>query len=247
MTTRPLPPFYQPPSQPHFRMTRNLLFFGKAGAGKSTVANAILGSDFFPVGTSIQSTTRKTEIHSTRDFCSNGLTYGVALVDTVGVADNHPSRSLVERANQGITMFKSVNLIVFVFKLERFTKQERDSFQTVMTLLRSSPNASAVTALVVTCCDQKSEQAREEIMYDLQKSAKSVTHFAQKGIFMVGLPTLDQVPSQVRQHCEQNRKIDEMKLQSLTTASHYEVPMKPGEIQLHDNSSFDLKKLVGFN
>ncbi len=209
----------------HFRMTRNILFFGKAGAGKSTVANAIIGSDVFPVE---RSTIRQANLLSACDFpSSDGCMYRVALVDTVGVADSHQSRSLLERTNNGITKLKSVNLILFVFKLERFTTQERDSFQEVMRILNKTRYASTVTALVVTCCDQKSEEAREEIKHELRKSEVNVVQFARKGIFLVGFPALNQLPPPLRSHYEQSRKIDEVKLRELTTESHQIVPIQP--------------------
>ncbi len=202
--------------------TRNILIFGKIGTGKSTVANAILGCHVFPVGTSIDSTTRQAREVSQSGISFNGLTYSVTLVDTVDATDSHPSKSLQKRVENSIKKFESFNLILFVFKLERYTTQESESFQMVMKLLGSNQNASAVTALVVTCCEQKSEQAREKIKHQLRTST-NVAPFARKGIFLVGLPNLDEASPPLKQHYEGKKEEDEVNLQSLITTLHQEV------------------------
>lgn len=220
--------------QTTFSETRNILIFGQVGAGKSTVANAILGSDAFNVGKSIQSTTRQAEMPIVHGVVKNDCKFNVALVDTVSVAGSRASGkyNLQDRMKEGITKIESVNLILFVSKLERHTNQEKDSFEEVMKHLRSSCSqktlASAVTAFVVTCCEQKSEEAREEIKHELRMST-TVTQFAQKGIFLVGLPNLDEVPERLRQHHQENRKRDEEKLKSLTIASKQKVSFNQAE------------------
>ncbi len=220
------------PTQPP--KTRKILIFGKAGAGKSTVANAIIGVDVFEVAGSIQSTTRKAIMRYEEGKGSDGFTYKVALVDTVGVGDSRPPKSLQERAMSGSKKLKAVNLILFVFKLERFTQQEKESFQAVMKFLGSSPNASAVTALIVTCCEQKDEQAREQIKHELKQSTK-VAQFSQKGIFLVGLPPLNQLPPPIKEHYEQIIIEDTTKLQILTKKSHQEETINPGDSQVYTN------------
>ncbi len=57
----------------------------------------------------------------------------------------------------------------------------------------------------------------------------TVARFAQKGIFLVGLPNLDEVPEPLRQHCEEGKKRDEGNLQSLTIASKQKVSLHPAK------------------
>ena len=72
-----------------------------------------------------------------REFVTNDCKFNVALVDTVSVADTRFSQKQnpQDRVKKGIKKIESVNLILFVSKLERYTKQERDSFETAMKLL----------------------------------------------------------------------------------------------------------------
>ncbi len=220
-------------AQPNSASTksRKILIFGKTGVGKRTIANAILGFNRLPIGTSIESATRQAGRVDFDEFVlPDGTSHKFAIVDTVSVTDTRSSKShIIERANSAIKKLKSVNLILFVTKLERFTHQERDSFQEVISLLQHSAYTSTVTAYIVTGCEQKSEADREAGKADIIAFAGNVTSFAKKGTHFVGLPALDQLPAPLRSHYEQIRQLDEIKLKKLVKESLVDIPIRPVE------------------
>ena len=198
---------------------RNILVLGKIGAGKASIANAILGSCVFFVGTSIQSTTREcNDTIAVKEHEAGCYKYKIALVDTVGVNKQHQDEE-IQRISKALKSFNSLSMIILVFKLERFTPQERESFQNVISVLKSSfKDPSSITALVVTNCEQKDSQAKEEIRRDLAlygTATAEVVQFAQKGTFLVGLPKLSELPLALKQHYELIVKDDEQQLQEL--------------------------------
>ena len=65
---------------------RNIIVLGKTGAGKSTVANQILGTNHFEVSTSTQSVTRRVRNGEAR-LTVDGVDYNIKIIDTVGLFD----------------------------------------------------------------------------------------------------------------------------------------------------------------
>ena len=199
--------------------TRNILIIGKTGAGKATIANAILGSNVFNVRSAIESTTRECDDTIAFDkHLVGGYNYKIALVDTVGVRDDRQQHQQIQRRlGEALTKFDSLSMIILVFKVERFTHQEKKSFQEVISVLKSSSNgASSITALVITNCEQKDDKARKGIRDNLaMHETAEVVQFAQKGIFLVGLPKLSEVPMELKHFIEQRNKSDEQQLQEL--------------------------------
>ena len=214
---------YHPAPACFSNLARNILIIGKTGAGKASIANAILDSNVFNVGTAIQSSTRKSDDTVTvKERPAGGYNYKIALVDTVGVRDNQGRRlnqQIEKRISEALKRFVSLSMIILVFKLERFTPQERESFQNVISVLKSSfKDPSSITALVVTNCEQKDSQAKEEIRRDLAlygTATAEVVQFAQKGTFLVGLPKISEIPLALKQHYEQSVKDDEQRLKEL--------------------------------
>ncbi len=204
---------------------RNILIIGMTGAGKASTANAILGGTVFRVGSAIQSTTRTSNDTATVGTHQvHGYKYKIAIVDTVGVADDRREDSSIQRKiNNALENFTKLNLIVLVFKNERFTSQERGSFTRAITALESRiPEASSITALVVTYCEQKDDKARKEIISNLEKEGAptaNIVHFARKGTCLVGLPKLSDVAEAVKEFTKQKVQSDEQKLQKMAKDS----------------------------
>ncbi len=200
---------------------RNILIIGKTGAGKASIANAVLGSKIFHVGGAIQGSTRKSDDRATvKEHQAGDYSYKISLVDTVGVRDDRQQHQKMQRRiNEALNNFDSLSMIVLVFKLERFSPQERESLQEVISVLKSRlVNASLITALVVTCCEQKDDQAREEILRDLAMhgtETAEVVQFAQIGTTLVGLPKLSEVPPALKQFIEQRVTSDVQQLREL--------------------------------
>ena len=198
---------------------RNILIIGTTGAGKASIANAILGTNLFPVGSAIQSTTRKSNIAFKNYQAEDDYDYNIATVDTVDVADNPKGRNIKKKIQRALNNFTSLNLIILVFKNERFTPQEQGSFtEAITTLSELVPNASTITVLVVTYCEQKDDQARDEIKKELGKQGAptaSIEDFAQIGTYLVGLPKLSDVAPPLKKFIEQRLYSDEQTLQEL--------------------------------
>ncbi len=196
---------------------RNIVIIGKTGAGKATIANAILGSNKFTVGSSIQSSTRKSnESITCRRLQVGDHYYTIALVDTTEVRDDRQQdHKIQKRINEVLTTFSHFNMIILVFKSEQFTPQEKESFQKVISILK---DVSLVAALVVTCCELKDEEEREEIKKKLamyESATEEVVQFAKKGIFLVGLPKITEIPPALKRFYEQRVESDQQKLQTL--------------------------------
>lgn len=199
---------------------RNILIVGMTGAGKASTANAILGDNTFYVGSAIQSTTRKSnDAVTVRNHEAHGYNHNITIVDTVGVADDRDDRNIQRKIDDALDNFTSLNLIIFVFKNERFTAQERESFNGAITALEPRiPNASSITALIVTYCEQKDDQSREELRTELEKQGsptKVIADFAQKGTFLVGLPKLSEIAPALKQFVKRQVQRDERKLREM--------------------------------
>ncbi len=207
---------------------RNILIIGKTGSGKASIANAILSSNVFHVGTAIQSTTRECD-DTIKTIEVGQYAYTIALVDTVGVRDDQQHEQIQTRMREALKSFESLSMILLVFKLERFTPQEKVSFQEVVSVLTSRfNNVSAITALIVTCCEQKDDQARNLIRENLaMHDTAKVVQFAQKGTFLVGLPKLSEVPPEIKQIIELKINSDEQQLQDLAKQASMKENIQP--------------------
>eukprot|EP01115_Flamella_aegyptia_P013102 TRINITY_DN6814_c0_g1_i2.p1 TRINITY_DN6814_c0_g1~~TRINITY_DN6814_c0_g1_i2.p1 ORF type:complete len:241 (-),score=60.22 TRINITY_DN6814_c0_g1_i2:49-738(-) len=170
---------------------RNIVL-GKTGAGKSTLANKITGSDTFPVSSSIQSVTRKaTHTEVKVNDSDRGIEYQFKVVDTVGLFDTRISNRTI--LNEVKTYFRDkvpegVNLVIFVFKNGRFTREEQETFQFIIDNFKEE--ISDISLLVITGCDNEDEQGRANIIREFKTNSVTapIAKFMGKGIITVGFP-----------------------------------------------------------
>ena len=175
---------------------RNIVVLGKTGAGKSTVANQILGTDIFEVSTSIQSVTRRIK-NGEAKLTVDDVDYNIKIIDTVGLFDtgaitnNEIIRVIKTHFQQQVP--EGVNLVLFVFKEGRFTKEEKETFDYI--IAKFSKEISDISALVITNCELKSETAREKIIAEFRENVttKPIAEFVKKGIFTVGFPNIEEI------------------------------------------------------
>ena len=178
---------------------RNIIVVGKTGSGKSTLANKIICQDgTFNIGDEFHAVTDQVKsVIETVDI--EGKQYLINMIDTVGLRDTGKSdnevmkeikKELRARAPEGL------NLIIFVFKHGRFTREEIKVFKKI------SENFTEVirdfSLLVLTNCDRKSKRAREDIVKRFKEDPLTEKFGAmmRKGIHCVGLPDVKDLNEQ---------------------------------------------------
>ncbi len=200
---------------------RGVMVVGKTGAGKSTVANAIIGSDNrFRVSSSLQSCTYQS------DHCevmlpdnASGCTYRAKIMDTVGLFDTGPITN-----DQTIAALKAyvnthfsdgINLIIFVLREGRFTPEEKRSLDFIRE--KFSNEISEISALVITNCDQMTEDARTRLVEEFKTNplTKDTADFMKAGIYTVGFPSREfycNLPEMFKHYFEQSIAKDRIML-----------------------------------
>lgn len=160
-------------SLPH----RSIVIFGRKGAGKSTVGNSLSQSNKFPVGRILAN---KEEWPSRTDFVSNNVSYTFYMVDAI------PRR----RPTPGIFTFpENVSLMIFVFRYGCFTQEEKQFFERIIGIFNEQ-QLKTIAALVVTGCDDLSEESKDEYIrrFKEDENSKKIARVMQRGIFCVTFP-----------------------------------------------------------
>ena len=179
--------------------TRNVIVLGKTGCGKSTLANKIICKDgSFKIGSELQCVTAEVEM-VTETVNIDGKDYKINMIDTVGFQDptRHDSDIMKDiKKELRLRCPEGLNLIIFVYKNGRFTKDEQKIFT------RISNNFSDIikdfSLLVITNCDGKKPEIRKKIVQDFTEAevTKKFGAMMQKGIYCVGLPDIKEINEQ---------------------------------------------------
>ena len=182
-------------SKPARTEYRNIIVVGKTGAGKSTVANKIIGDDVFKVSDSLRAVTKR-QTHTMVDLEYVDVTYKIKMVDTVGLFDTGESKItndaivdklrtyLIDKCPDGI------NLVLFVFKKGRFTDEERQTFDIIIKEFKRE--VSEFSALVITHCAMGTKARQEYLdLFTKDSSTRNISSFVKKGIYPVDFPPLD--------------------------------------------------------
>ena len=183
---------------------RTVLVVGKTGAGKSTVANKILGREAFNVKNVASSVTSEVEAKCSLvyDRFSN-TRYKFRVIDTLGAFDTNLKNDAV------ITKIKEffqndspdgVNLVLFVFRKARFTQEERQTFDYIIKNFKKE--ISNYSALVLTHCDGGSDAANQQFRQSFEDEVNDIADFMKKGIYMVGFPDLSNMRPRIKEAME---------------------------------------------
>jgi len=118
---------------------------------------------------------------------------------------------------------EGINLVLFVHSQERFTSQEKETFDC---MIKHFPSFSCVAGLVITKREGEDEDCRHEIIKEFQESegTKDIAAFMKRGIVVVGFPDLKRCKQQLKKVFEEGMQVDEQKLKQLVFTSE-DIPM----------------------
>ena len=183
-------------SRPARTEYRNIIVVGKTGAGKSTVANKIVGDNVFPVADSLQSVTKR-QTHSIVELDYGDVTYKIKMVDTVGLFDTGASKITNDAIVDNLRKYlkdkcpDGINLVLFVFRKGRFTDEERQTFDIIIKEFKRE--VSEFSALVITHCAM-GKKGRQDYLDSFTKDSgtRNISSFVKKGMYPVDFPPLDE-------------------------------------------------------
>ena len=159
---------------------RCVVLLGKSGAGKSTVANQLVGCDTlssntepapFRVATEVLQSVTREVTHVKFELQQDTKKYQITVIDTVGLFDTELEGNdiifdkIEEYFEKEIT---GVNIILFVFKQGRMTAEEKEVFTFLDTTLKEE--MSPISALVVTGCENKNHKARGDLVDEFKRN-----------------------------------------------------------------------------
>ena len=209
---------------------RCVVLIGKSGAGKSTVANHLVGHDplskereppFYISKQVLQSVTRDVtdEIVS---FDRDGITYEIRVIDTVGLFDTHieGKDEIFDKIEEYFKdRIEGINLILFIFKKGRFTKEEQDVFSFVRE--RFKAEISPISALAITCCENDDHDARQELIREFNSNpdTKDIANQMEMGLYPVGFPPIQIMMPQLQQAYKPTMERDREALISLAVTA----------------------------
>ena len=186
---------------------RCVLLLGKSGAGKSTVANHLVGYDPlspnkppFRVSEAVLARVTLEVQHETVEFMWENDLYRVTVVDTAGFFGNLMyEENIFDRFVQYIRESKlRIDLILFVMKKGRFTREENDGFPFIRAKFREKHIAgcpkdiSPISGLVVTGCENLEGTKREELVQEFKVNpyTREIASQMGMGIYTVGFPNV---------------------------------------------------------
>ena len=184
--------------------SRNILLLGKVGHCKSTLGNKILNYDgCFKINN--RACPQMCQGSALLWSASQHKNYEVKLYDHDGLFEGAIS---VDALSSEIP--QCLNLVIFVLKRGRsFDVHEREILETII----SKQKLSQVSALVLSHCEDLSEEEREEMIEQFKRDHQSVAELMGKVILAVGFPDSSHI--QPRSELSQRVEDDKKKLKQL--------------------------------
>ena len=177
---------------------RCVVLLGKSGAGKSIVANHLVGHDPLSLDEPPFADEAREVKHETVEFMWENDLYRVTVVDTPGLFF---PRLIYDRIVQYVREIKlRIDLILFVLKKGRFTQEEKAMFSLIMEKFRENQSAivgcpkeiSSISAVVVTGCETLTTAAQEELVrkFKVDSVTREIASQMGMGIYPVGFPNV---------------------------------------------------------
>ena len=169
---------------------RNVCVIGKSGAGKSTVANKLIGEEGFRVASCLEQGTIVIS-HNQVTFEHRGKLYRMTVIDTPGLFNQRlQNEDTIANIKKflGHLFSGGISLVLFVFSKGRFTVEEQACLELSISYFRR--DVSSIAALVVTNCDNMNAASRANYVdaFRSNQYTAAITAFMGKGIFTVGFP-----------------------------------------------------------
>ena len=186
---------------------REVVVFGEAGCGKSTLANRILGvpdSAGFKTGYSVKSLTKEIALR----IAVHG-NYQILMFDTPGFSgstDNNKKQMKIINSHFRNRCPNRINCILFVRAIGSFTKSEKSMFEVIKKELH--PRARSISALVITKCEDLNEDERRKYKTDFMsdKDTIEMAQFMDRGIHLVGFPNRKNIQELLKEQIEMDEK-----------------------------------------
>lgn len=203
---------------------RNVVVVGKTGSGKSSVCNEILGSgEGFTVSSSFKSCTKSVSFKETSIRTRGGTSYNVTVFDTVGLFDTGKlkDKKIMDEVQEYAQKYAptGIHLVLFVMSKSRFTREEKQAFDYISS--RLGRQMHAVSALVITHCDEDDDEEREEIIESFKKEnlTNSMARSMHRGIYCVGFPDRTKMKPKLYEAMKDDIAADRMTILNLIVRS----------------------------
>ena len=225
-------------ANPIARENRNVLVVGRTGAGKSAVANAILGTgEQFKVDHLPSRCTLEPE-YKACEFDEGSVRYYFTVIDTIGtdsfdsITEKISNKKIMKKNKEAVKQFvDGLHLIIFVVKEGWFTDDDKATFDLVQK--HFSKDIDPISALVITGCEGKDRNKIIEQYKEDTATKKTVEHM-EKGIHPVGFPITAELSGPIKETLEAQAQDDAIQLRKLICHSCQDMYHRD---KLYDNSS----------
>lgn len=173
---------------------RCAILMGRAGAGKSTVANHLIGYDSqssdeppFKISDGVLASLTRDVKYRLVEVVREGVVYRVTVIDTDGEFDSLMFDEIGKRLKVKIEdRITGVNVMLFVLKKGPISAEELTTYAK----LRNTFDISSICALVITGCENDSSQGRAELVKKFMSHpiTQQVADQMKMGIYTVGFP-----------------------------------------------------------
>ena len=180
-------------ANPIAKEKRNILVVGRTGAGKSSVANAVLGiGEEFKMSSAPSSATSEPSFRVC-EFDERNVRYCFTVIDTIGLFDTGKiaNKKIMKKTKEAVKRFvDGLHLIIFVVKEGRFTEDEKATFDLVQK--HFADDVDPISAIVITGCEGKDDKSKIIKLYKEDTATKKIVKHMEKGIYPVGFPNIDE-------------------------------------------------------
>lgn len=168
---------------------RSIVIIGRKGAGKSTVGNSLSQTSEFPIGCVLSN---KQSWTSHKSFIHNDTSFSFYMIEKLPSPALSP-KSAFDNESDEVSFPKDISLVIFVFKYGCFTQEERDFFNTIIG--NFNDKLRDISALVITGCDDLSEDAKKAYKKKFQDDTETdtIARVMGKGIYCVTLPDISKI------------------------------------------------------